>query len=103
MRKRANRPMVDKWVRAHWDDLKKKLPGPLGNAMIRAAAAGCSTEEAADAQAFYGKRAESIEGAVRNLKEALEGVQLCAALRPTATSSLHKALVGAPLKAQSRN
>ena len=82
------------WIRARWDDLRKKMSGRLSTALVRAAAVGCTTEDAAALSAFYGPRAAEIEGAARPLAESLEAVSLCAALRERTGTSFTKALLG---------
>ena len=96
LRRRSTRVVADKWVRAHWDELRKKVAGAMGLRLLRAASAGCSQAEADDANAFYSPRATAMEGALRELKESLETVSLCAALKAKAGPSLHNALLGKP-------
>lgn len=92
--RRRSRPIAEAWVRTHWDELRKKLPGRLGGALVRAAAVGCSVAEADERSAFYGPKVAAIEGAARGLAGALESVYLCAALREKGAPSLEKALLG---------
>ncbi len=92
--RRKSRPIAEAWVRAHWDDLRKKLPGRLGGALVRASSVGCSSSEAEERAAFYGPKLAKIEGASRGLAGALESISLCAALRENGASSLRKALLG---------
>jgi aminopeptidase N len=91
--RRKSRPIAEAWIRAHWDDLLKKLPGSLSHALLRAAGVGCSKADADERAAFYGPRVASIEGAARPLAEALEAVSLCAALREKGAPSLRKAML----------
>ena len=53
--RRTSRPIAEAWVRAHWDDLRKKLPGSLGSALVGAAGVGCTKAEAEERAAFYGR------------------------------------------------
>jgi cytosol alanyl aminopeptidase len=92
--RRKSRTVADAWVRAHWDELRKKLPGRLGGVLVRAAANGCSNAEAEEHAAFYTPRVASIEGAARGFTAALEAVSLCAALREQGAPSFKKALLG---------
>jgi len=92
--RRTSRPIAEAWVRARWDELRKKLPGRLGSGLVRAAAVGCTTEEAEQRAAFYGPKVAAIEGTSRAFAAALEAVTLCAALREQGTPSLRKALLG---------
>ena len=93
--RRRSRPIAEAWVRAHWDELRKKLPGRLGAQLVRAAGVGCSSAEADERAKFYTPRAASIEGASRGLASALEAVSLCSALREQGARPLTKALLGA--------
>jgi cytosol alanyl aminopeptidase len=92
--RRKTRPIVEAWVRAHWDELRKKLPGRLSGVLVRAASAGCSKADAEERTAFYTPRVASIEGAARGLAGALEAVSLCAALHEQGAPSFKKALLG---------
>jgi alanyl aminopeptidase len=90
-RKRA-RPIVERWTRARWDELRKKLPGSLSAGLVRGAGVACTKAEVDDATAFYTPRAASIDGATRRLAEALEGASLCAELRRADAAALTRAL-----------
>ncbi len=92
--RRRAQPIAEAWVRAHWDELRKKLPGSLSAGLVRAAGVGCTKVDAEERAAFYTPRATSIEGAQRPLAEALESVSLCAELRRHGSSALTKALLG---------
>ena len=92
--RRKSRPIAEAWVRTHWDELRKKLPGRLGSMLVRAAGTGCSTAEAEERAAFYGPKIAGMEGATRGFAGALESISLCAALREQGTPSLKKALLG---------
>jgi cytosol alanyl aminopeptidase len=93
--RRKAQPIAEAWVRAHWDALRKKLPGALSRQLVRAAAVGCSKAEADERAAFYGPRLSTLEGASRGLAESLEAISLCTALREK-SSNLKKALLGTP-------
>lgn len=92
--RRRTQPIAEAWVRAHWDELRKKLPGSLSAGLVRAAGVGCTPVDAEERAAFYTPRAGSIEGAQRPLAEALESVSLCAELRKHGAAALTKALLG---------
>jgi aminopeptidase N len=91
--RRVARPVAEAWVRAHWDELSKKLPGALSRSLVRAASVGCSQDDADERAAFYGPRTTSLEGAARELAESLEAISLCAALREKGAPSFRKALL----------
>jgi alanyl aminopeptidase len=92
--RRVSRPIAEAWVRAHWDDLRKKLPGSLSRVIVRAAAVGCSQAEADERAEFYTPRVAAIEGAGRALASSLESISLCMTLRAQGSSNLRKALLG---------
>jgi cytosol alanyl aminopeptidase len=92
--RRKSRPIAEAWIRARWDDLRKKLTGRLSLALVEGAGVGCSEEDAAARAAFYEPRVRPIEGAERRLAEALEAVSLCSALRERTAKSFTKALLG---------
>lgn len=97
--RRSSRPVVEAWVRARWEELRKKLPGSLGSGLVGAAGVACTKAEQAERAAFYGPRAADIEGAARPLAEALEAASLCAELRAYGAASLTRELLNAADKA----
>ena len=85
--------LLPQWVRTHWEELRKRLPGGLSAGLVvGGAAAGCTKQEAEERAAFYTPRAQGIEGAQRGLAESLESVTLCAELRRHGASAFGKAL-----------
>ena len=91
--RRVSRPVVEAWVRARWEDLRKKLPGSLSAGLVNAAGIACTKAEQAERAAFYGPRAVDIEGAARPLAEALEAASLCAELRAHGAGPLTRELL----------
>jgi alanyl aminopeptidase len=81
MSHRATRPVTVAWVRAHWDELRAKLPGVMATRLVWIAATPCTTRERDEMEAFIRPRAKTLEAAARPLEEALEASSLCAALR----------------------
>jgi alanyl aminopeptidase len=90
--RRKMQATAEQWVRAHWDELRKRLPGSLGAGLIVGASVGCSKAAVEERAAFYTAKAKEIEGAQRPLAEYLEGVTLCAELRRHGASAFGKAL-----------
>lgn len=90
--RRTSRGVAEAWVRARWDDLRKKLPGSLSAGLVSAAGVACTKDELEERTAFYAPRATAIEGAARQLAVALESASLCAELRAHGGSSLTRAL-----------
>jgi aminopeptidase N len=93
--RRKARVVTEAWVRARWDELRKKLPGSLGAGLIEAVGVGCTKAELEERTAFYAPRAALIEGAARPLAEAIEGSSLCAELRAHGAAALTRELLGA--------
>ncbi|AKV03151.1 Membrane alanine aminopeptidase N [Labilithrix luteola] len=93
--RRKSRPVAEAWIRAHWDELRKKLPGSLGGSLVRAASIACTKSEIDERKAFYTPRAATIEGAERPLAESLESASLCAELRAHSAAGLTRALLNA--------
>jgi alanyl aminopeptidase len=91
--RRTSRPIAEAWVRAHWDGIRKKLPGRLSNSLVVAAGVGCSSADAEERAATYTSRFANVEGSSRGLAGALEGIALCAALKDAGSRSITKALV----------
>ena len=79
--RRASRMITEAWVRAHWDELRKKLPGVLGASLVSAVGVGCTKAELEERRAFYEPRAAEIESADRSLAVAIEASSLCIELR----------------------
>jgi cytosol alanyl aminopeptidase len=93
IQRRKVRASAEAWVREHWDDLRRKLPGSLGTGLMGAAGIACTKAEVEERTAFYTPRAAEIEGAKRGLAEALESASLCAELRAYGASSLTRELL----------
>lgn len=91
--RRHAQPIAEAWVRANWDALQKKLPGALSSGLVHAAGVGCSKADLDERSAFYQPRFQKVEGTARGLKESLEAISLCAALREKGAPSLKKALL----------
>ena len=97
--RRRSRLVGEAWIRAHWDQLRKKLPGSLSVSLVYGAGIACTGAEVEERTAFYTPRAQEIEGAARPLAESLEGASLCAELRAKGSTSLKKELVDLDAKA----
>ena len=88
--RRTSRPVVYEWVKAHWDGLRAKLPGPLGGRLVGVTGSLCTKLEHDDAESFFTPRAKVIEGASRPLTESLESASLCAELRERGSGAVSK-------------
>jgi hypothetical protein len=98
MSRRTSRPIVEAWVRARWDDLRKKLPGSLSSGLVGAAGIACTKNELAERTACYTPRTESMEGGTRLLAQSLEAASLCVELRASGAASLTRDLMNGDKK-----
>ena len=91
--RRGSRMITEAWVRAHWEDLRKKLPGSLGASLVTAVGVGCTKAELEERTAFYEPRAATIESAGRSLAVAREASSLCIELRARGAALLTRELL----------
>ena len=72
-----------RFVKANYDKVITNLPSgggtDYGSLLPGTAGAGCSSEAADDAQAFFGGRMEKVNGGPRALAHAVESIKLCEA------------------------
>jgi aminopeptidase N len=90
--RRTTKKTLLKWVEAHWDGLRQKMPGSLAGGLVSAAGLVCTKAERDDVRAFFTPRAKNLEGASRPLAESLEYASLCAELRERGGPAVTKAL-----------
>jgi len=100
--RRATRRAAETWVRQHWEELRKKLPGSLGAGLVAGASMACTKSELEDSAAFYTPRAAQIEGAQRRLDQELERAALCASLRAFGAGPLTRDLLNGDKKAPAK-
>ena len=100
--RRVMRRAAETWVRQHWEDLRKKLPGSLGAGLVAGAGVACTSSELEDSAAFYTPRAAQIEGAQRLLDQELEQAALCVALRAFGAGPLTRDLLNGDRKAAAK-
>jgi alanyl aminopeptidase len=67
------------WMTSHYDELLERLTPARGARLLAATRGRCSESEAREVEAWFGPRAEALEGGPRRLASALENIQLCAA------------------------
>jgi alanyl aminopeptidase len=91
--RRTARIITEAWVRAHWEELRKKLPGSLGAGLVTAVGMGCTKAELEERTAFYAPRAAQIDGAARSLAVAIEASSLCTELRAHGAASFTRELL----------
>lgn len=69
-------------VKSNYETIISKLPGGIqdyGALLARTAAGGCSSQEAKEAQDFFGPRMSKVNGGPRALAQVVEGIDLCEA------------------------
>jgi len=70
------------WIKDHYDDIRARLPqhrGSLG--LVGMGRVFCDEAHAADVEAFFTPKIDSIDGGPRTLAGTLEDIRLCAARR----------------------
>jgi alanyl aminopeptidase len=83
------------WMKAHYDAIVARMPKRYGGlALIGMGRSFCDAEHVDDVEAFFGPKAEGIEGGPRELASTLEEMRLCVARRKMYAASA-KALFGA--------
>jgi aminopeptidase N len=76
---RETRDVAYAWVKAHYDAVFPRLRDDEQSWLMSIPANYCDAEHRADAEAFFGPRAEKIDGGPRALRRSLERVDLCVA------------------------
>jgi alanyl aminopeptidase len=76
---RPTRELAYDFVRQNFDLLAAKLPPPVVAGLPRVAAALCDAGRRDEARAFFAERSSKFPGGPRELEQALEAMQLCAA------------------------
>jgi len=69
------------WMKAHFDAVAARLPTHGATQLIAMGGQFCDEAHARDVEAFFAKRAGTVEGGPRVLAETLESVRLCVARR----------------------
>jgi alanyl aminopeptidase len=93
--RRESYGIVYAWEKEHWAELRTRLPGSFGAAMlVEVAGATCSAAARDDARAFFVSAIAGIEGAARPLDESLERAGLCVALRRASAEEVTKYFAG---------
>jgi cytosol alanyl aminopeptidase len=67
------------WLKGHFDAVIARSPKRAGRGLILLARSFCDEAHAADIEAFFGPKAQTIDGGPRALASTLEDVRLCAA------------------------
>ena len=76
---RETRDVAYEWVKAHYDAVFPRLREDEQSRLMVIPGNFCDAEHRADAEAFFGPRAEKIDGGPRTLHRSLERVDLCVA------------------------
>jgi alanyl aminopeptidase len=75
------------WIEQSFVPLTARLPDDGAGSMPWYASTFCSEEKAAEVEAFFAPRIDSLPGGPRNLAGALEAIRLCASLRTAQAAS----------------
>lgn len=82
----ALRPALQAWLRENFDALKARVGPAAGLGAVWIEAAGrCSGDDAEALQAYYAPRLRELEGGPLALRQAVEEIRLCAALKQAHT------------------
>jgi alanyl aminopeptidase len=77
-----NRDAVWKWVQAHYDAYRQRLPAFRRGYMPKTVADGrCSAKEAEELSSYFAPRIKDLVGGERGLGQTLETIRQCASLR----------------------
>jgi len=76
---RETRDIAYDWVKTHYDEIFPRMRDDEQSWLMSIPSNYCDMEHRADAEAFFGPRAEKIDGGPRALRKSLERVDLCAA------------------------
>jgi alanyl aminopeptidase len=77
-----NREAVWKWVQAHYDAYKQRLPAFRRGYMPKTVAEGrCSAKDADELSSYFAPRIKDLVGGERGLGQTLETIRQCASLR----------------------
>jgi alanyl aminopeptidase len=90
------RAAVWDYVKQHFDELNRKLPGARGipyGATLPATAAGfCEESRATEVAVFFRPRVSAMSGGPRNLNSAVESIRLCSVRRVALEAGLRRFL-----------
>lgn len=90
--RRGAREVAYGWLRAHFDELKKRLPGFILGRLVWVVAGLCDEQQVLDGEAFFRPRLARLEGADKHLSQAVERGRVCAAFRAERRQSARDAL-----------
>lgn len=76
------RPVLRDWVRENFEALQARVGPRIGMVAVNLESAGmCDTSQASELQSRYAERVRELDGGPLALKQAVESVRLCAALK----------------------
>jgi len=79
------------WLQAHFDEVARRMGRNRAGGLPWYTAGFCSLEDAAEVQAFFEPRMESLAGGPRNLASAVEAISICAATVDAQRASVDQA------------
>jgi alanyl aminopeptidase len=86
------------FLKEHYDTIVAKIPKTYAAYLPFAASAFCDAAHADDAQAFFGPRADKVDGMGKPVRQVTEGVRLCAAQAAAQRESAQAFFSGKPAK-----
>lgn len=75
------RQRVWAWMKAHFEPLTERVPLTWRGYLPLAMAGACSEGMAQELQTFFADKIQRLEGGPRNLRAAVEAIELCHAVR----------------------
>lgn len=85
---RATRDLAYAFVKLHFDEMLERSSGFERPSLFMIPEVYCDASHRADAEAFFGPRAKTVDGAVRVLANSLETISLCEASRKASLPDL---------------
>jgi len=90
----ATRQILWDFVKTNYDAIVARMPHEMTGVMPYFGASFCDPEHRRDVEAFFKERAAKLPGGPRNLAQALEAIDLCAASRAAQEPSVREFLKG---------
>ncbi len=78
------------WLKTHYSELVKRMPGNFGGYLPRIAGVFCNTSKANEVKTFFQGKLADHPGSQRTLAQAMERASLCAALKKAQSPSAKK-------------
>jgi len=86
----STRAWATKWIMAHWDAVRARLPADWAGYVFAIAGEACTKDEIDEDRAFLTPKVPDVEGSARPLAEGLEGAERCRALHEKASGAVDR-------------